>query len=267
MRYRIKVPASKITDLPVLTSISILLDEVELEPGQGLVTQIYDVLWQLIVSIRLLPGQLITEKEIAEALNASKTPVREALIRLEETGLVSVVPKSGTYVTPIRINTYIEACFIRLQLEIGAVRRAATYNTNIRAQEQLDDIIVQQSDALQSEDFASFFLLDEQLHRAFFEMAGVSGAWSVVKRTQSEIHRIRQLKHRFRISRRSAVLNDHKAIVEAIRCGDSDEAQNALVRHIGSLEGELQELSALPELLAFIETSGFTRPGSRSSRV
>ncbi|MGQ7847220.1 GntR family transcriptional regulator [Granulosicoccus sp. 3-233] len=253
--------------MPVLSSIEDLLDGVELQPGQGLVAQIYDVLWQLIVSIRLLPGQLITEKEIAEALKASKTPVREALIRLEETGLVSVVPKSGTYVTPIRINTYIEACFIRLQLEIGAVRRAATYNANGRALEQLDEIIEQQSEALSREDFANFFLLDEALHRAFFEMAGVTGAWAVVKRTQSEIHRIRQLKHRFRISRRSVVLRDHKAIVEAIRCGDSDEAQYALVRHIGSLEGELQELAALPELLAFMETSGFTRPGTRTTRT
>lgn len=262
-----KLATSDITDLPVHTSISVLLEEFELEAGQGLVTQIYDVLWQLIVSIRLLPGQLITEKEIAESLKASKTPVREALIRLEETGLVVVVPKSGTYVTPIRINTYIEACFIRLQLEIGAVRRAASHNANARAQAQLDDLIVQQSEALDKEDFAAFFLLDEQLHRAFFEMAGVSGAWSVVKRTQSEIYRIRQLKHRFRISRRAAVLNDHKAIVEAIRCGDSDQAQDALVCHIGSLEGELQELAALPELLAFIEKSGFTRPGSRTTRV
>ncbi len=267
MSRKYKVPVSKITDLPVLSPISSLLEEVELEQGQGLVTQIYDVLLQLIVSIRLLPGQLITEKEIAEALNASKTPVREALIRLEETGLVSVVPKSGTYVAPIRINTYIEACFIRLQLEIGAVRRAAAFHTNMRAQEQLDDIIAQQSEALDKEDFAGFFLLDDRLHRAFFEMAGVTGAWSVVKRTQSEIHRIRQLKHRFRINRRSGVLSDHKAIVEAIRSGDEDEAQNALVRHIGSLEGELQELSALPELLAFIETSGLARPGSRTTRM
>lgn len=261
------MPTSKITDLPVLTSINELLEEVELEPGQGLVTQIYDVLWDLIVTIRLLPGQLITEKEIADSLNASKTPVREAIIRLEETGLVRVIPKSGTYVTPIRINTYIEACFIRLQLEIGAVRRAASSHGSARGQERLDDIMVRQAEALKNEDFPTFFLLDEDLHRAFFEMAGVTGAWAVVKRTQSEVHRIRQLKHRFKISRRTEVFQAHQAIVEAIRSGDSDKAQEALVNHIGSLEGELQSLAALPDLLAFIETSGFTRPGSRTTRV
>ena len=59
------------------------------------------------------------------SLKASKTPVREALIRLEDAGLVTIVPKSGSFVAPIRIDRYIDACFIRLQLETGAVRRAA----------------------------------------------------------------------------------------------------------------------------------------------
>lgn len=263
----IQSPDTHSIDLPEHASIGELLAEIELQSGEGLVTQIYDLLWQLIVSVRLRPGQLISEKEIAESLKASKTPVREALIRLEETGLVHVVPKSGTYVTPIRINTYIEACFIRLQLEIGAVRRAASHHDDVRRQAELDDLILQQTQALESKDFPLFFTLDEQLHRAFFVMAGVSGAWSIVKRTQSETYRMRQLKSLFRISRRAMVLEDHKAIVEAIRKGDSDAAQHALVSHIGSLEGELQQLSALPELLAFMETSGSTRSGSRTIRT
>ncbi|MFT7212671.1 MAG: DNA-binding GntR family transcriptional regulator [Granulosicoccus sp.] len=102
-------------------SVNDLLNHVELNPDHNLLSQIYRILWNLIVTVRLWPGQLMSEKEISESLRASKPPVREALIRIEEAGLVEVVPKSGTYVTPIRINTSIDACFIRLQLEAKAV--------------------------------------------------------------------------------------------------------------------------------------------------
>ena len=70
------------------------MDGVTLDPKKGLVDQIYTILMGLIVSIQLKPGQIMSEKEISEALKASKTPVREALIKLEDTGLVRVVPKS-----------------------------------------------------------------------------------------------------------------------------------------------------------------------------
>ena len=258
-------PTSEKLSTPAHLSVGCLLKDIELVQGQGLAHQIYQLLWDLIVNIQLQPGQLVSEKEIAESLQSSKTPVREALIRLEETGLVYVVPKSGTYVTPIRINTYIGACFIRLQLECGAVRRAATRQTNEKS--QLTEIIDQHRQALDDEDFPRFFTLDERLHEAFFIVAGMPSVWQVVKRTQSEVYRMRKLKQMFRINRRAMVLNEHGAIVKAIQSGDPDEAQSALIRHIGSLEGELQELSALPELLAFIEESTVVKQRLRSNRL
>ena len=99
------------------STITNLLSKTVLDPDKSLVQQIYRLLWDAIVSLKILPGQLVSEKEIAAVLNASKTPVREALIRLEDVGLVQVVPQSGTYVTPIQREAYIEGCFIRLQLE------------------------------------------------------------------------------------------------------------------------------------------------------
>lgn len=249
------------------STISDLLDSIELEAGKGLASQIYGILWDLIVTVQLRPGQLVSEKEISESLQASKTPVREALIRLEETGLVQVVPKSGTYVTPIRINSYIEACFTRLQLEIGAVRRAAQRNHDVRRLTLLDDILDQQVESLKSEDYELFFQLDERLHETFFVMAGVAGVWDIVKRTQSEVYRVRHLKRAFNINKRPKVLIDHQTIVAAIRAGNPDDAERALISHIGSLESELEELSAQPELLEFIENISAQQPRSRSKRA
>lgn len=238
------------------TSLKELLDGVSLSSEESLTTQIHGLLWQLIVTFQLKPGQMISEKELSGLFKASKTPVREAIIRLEEAGLVNIVPKSGTYVSPVRIGTYIEACFIRLQLEIGAVRRAADNASDNRHQSELDDIMEQQVTALQADDQQTFFSLDEKLHAAFFRMAGVPGAWDVLRRTQAEVYRIRHLKRAHRIRRGDKVLADHRRIVEAIRLGDADLAEKSLVEHIGPLEGEIRELSANTELLQFIETQG-----------
>ena len=239
-----------------------LLAGFQLHSDDSLVNQIYQILCDQIVSIRLKPGQLISEKEIAEVLKASKTPVREALIRLEDAGLVQIVPKSGTYVTPIRINKYIEACFTRMQLEIGAVRRAASRNYDITQVENLHAILEQQSQALDAEDYPLFFSLDQQLHRGFFQMAGVGGVWETLQKSQADVNRMRHLKRIKKIRRGQGVLEEHRAIVDAIEQGDADAASEALVNHIGSLEREIEQLSSQPELLLFIENQA--APPSRT---
>lgn len=118
--------------------ISDLLEGKILDPEKSLTSQVFSILKELIITIQLYPGQRLSEKEVAEALMASKTPVREAMIRLQSVGLVSIVPKRGTFVTPIQIDRYVEACFIRLQLEIGAVRRAAQQRGNWNIGLQMD---------------------------------------------------------------------------------------------------------------------------------
>lgn len=235
-------------------SVSELLADVELDPSRGLVQQIYSILMDLIVNIRLKPGQAMSEKEISEALKASKTPVREALIRLEDTGLIQVVPKSGTYVSPISLDRYIEACFVRTQLEIGAVRRSAGRSNSLRDVLNLETIVTRQIKALNDGQDQLFFQYDEALHRAFFEMAGVPGVWHMVKKSQADVYRIRHLKRIHNIRRGQQVIEEHQAIVSSIRAGDADEAEIALINHIGSLESEINVLSSHPELLDYIDT-------------
>ena len=92
--------------------------------GQGrLVEQVYEVLRNAIIDLSLPPESALVEKDVAVVLNVSKTPIREAIIRLAREGLVHVAPKSGSFVTPISLEKYFEACFIRVQLETGCVRR------------------------------------------------------------------------------------------------------------------------------------------------
>ena len=240
-----------------------LFRDFSLSGKESMVNQIHAILWELITTTQLLPGQLLSEKELSEALKASRTPVREALIRLEDAGLVYVVPKSGTYVTPVRISTYIEACFIRLQLETGAVRRAAVRIANYQSEEDLDDIIASQAEALKDDDYSRFFVLDEKLHESIFKIAGLPGVWNILRRTQSEVYRIRHLKRAFQLRHGAAVLKAHQKIVDSIKAGDPDAAEVAMIEHLGPLESEIEQLTAYPDLLKFIEQQNSETPRSR----
>ena len=247
------------------TSISDLLKEKSLDDEGSLTSQVFSLLKDLIVTVKLYPGQLISEKEVAETLKASKTPVREAMIRLQGIGLVTIVPKSGTYVTAIQIDRYIEACFIRLHLEVGAVRRAATQQSSWESVLKMESILRQQAVALDAGEKLEFFRLDEALHKAFFDAAGIPGAWDVVKDSQADVYRIRHLKRMHNIQRRGAVLKEHKAIVAAIRGGSADAAEKAMINHIGSLEQEVEELASHANLLNFIEV--LNNSANQKSRV
>ena len=253
-------------DLEHPSSVSELLKGQLLTDESSLTSQVFALLKDLIVTIKLYPGQLISEKEVAETLNASKTPVREAMIRLQGIGLVTIVPKSGTYVTAIQITRYIEACFTRLHLEVGAVRRAAANQSSWESILKMENILQQQAAALESGQDLEFFKLDEALHQAFFDAAGVSGVWNTVKDSQADVYRIRHLKRMHNIRRERQIIEDHKAIVAAIRNGSPDDAEAAMINHIGSLEQEVETLASHTDLLNFIEVLNSANQKNRQAR-
>ena len=254
------------SDLGNPLAISELLKDKRLDDKGSLTSQVFTLLKDLIITIKLYPGQLISEKEVAETLNASKTPVREAMIRLQGIGLVNIIPKSGTYVTTIQITSYIEACFVRLQLEVGAVRRAASKHSSWESILKMENILKQQVIALENEASLEFFQLDQALHQEFFNAAGIAGVWNVVKDSQADVNRIRHLKRLYNIRREGEVIKDHKAIVAAIRAGSPDDAEAAMVQHIGSLEQEVETLSSHTELLNFIEVLNSASQKNRQAR-
>jgi DNA-binding GntR family transcriptional regulator len=243
-----------VPELGHILEVSDLLAGKSLDTNDSLTSQVYDILKELIITIQLHPGQMLSEKEVAESLQASKTPIREAMIRLQGAGLVEIKPKKGTFITPIKVDRYIEACFVRLQLEVGAVKRAAVQRGNLNVNLKMESLLKQQEQALKDKKGQLFFQLDEDLHQTFFDAAGVSGVWGVLKATQGDVYRMRYLKRLHNIRRESAVIEEHRAIVDAIKNGSPDDAEAAMIKHVGSLEAEVQQLSSHADLLDFIET-------------
>ncbi|MGI9261532.1 MAG: GntR family transcriptional regulator [Woeseiaceae bacterium] len=222
--------------------------------GHGsLVDQAYVLLRKQIVNLSLPPESALVEQDVASILSVSKTPVREAIIRLSREGLVHVVPKSGSYVTAISLDRYLEACFIRAHLETGCVTRLATQGVGLADQLKLKALLTEQKNALEQDDNARFFELDEALHRRFFELAGLPGVWEILNAAKAEMDRVRHLKRRFGIRQRRLVIEEHAALVDAIIDRDSEAAKRFLLANIGAVDDEMSAISENPQLLRTID--------------
>ena len=222
--------------------------------GQGsLVEQVYDLLRECIINLSLPPESALAEQEVAAALEVSKTPVREAIIRLVHEGLVHVAPKSGSFVTAISLDRYFEGCFVRTQLEVGCVRRLATQGISMADQARLRALITEQDEARRNNDDIGFYQLDESLHRCLFDVAGIPGVWQALNVAKAEVDRVRHLKRAFGMRQRELVVEEHTAIVDAIVKRDPDRAEQALLDNIGEIDDAITAISENPTLLRTIE--------------
>ncbi|MGI9499930.1 MAG: GntR family transcriptional regulator, partial [Geminicoccaceae bacterium] len=141
----------------------------------------------------------------------------------------------------------------RIQLETGAVRRAAERQGGFEGIIRLEACIHAQEEALAAEELVAFFRLDEAFHRILFEIAGIPGVWDVLNQSKAELDRIRHMKRIHKISRASEVIEEHKAIAKAVREHNPEAAEQALAEHIGSLDSEIDKLSSHPKILESID--------------
>lgn len=237
-------------DIRPLTEV---LDANDLNGEGSLVDQIYGLLRKLIINLSLPPELALVEQEVASVLKVSKTPVREAIIRLSREGLVQVVPKSGSYVTAVSLDRYLEAFFVRTQLEVGCIKRLAKRGVDMAEEVKLKALLTVQQEALEQNDDVRFFELDEDLHWCFFELAGLSGVWKIMNLAKGEMDRVRHLKRQFGIRRSKLVIEEHAALVRAVIDRDPVRAERAMLDNIGALEDEMDLIAENPQLLRTIE--------------
>jgi DNA-binding GntR family transcriptional regulator len=201
---------------------------------------IYRALREEIVSLARKPGEPIVEKDIAQAQSVSRTPVREALLRLAAEGLVDTVAKSGTFVARIPISTLPEAIVVRKALEQVTARAAATRArrsqiTNLKA------ILERQREAERAGDRGAFHRADEAFHAAVAVTAGYPGIWSLVQgfKTQIDRYRLLTLPQPGRMAR---VIREHAAVVAAIERHDADRAATAMEGHLDGLQISMEDI-------------------------
>jgi GntR family transcriptional regulator, rspAB operon transcriptional repressor len=206
-------------------------------PGRGAA---YHLLRDAIISGELEPGRQLSENELATRLGVSRTPVREALVRLRDDRLVEIVPQLGTFVTPISDAAVSDAYFVREALECAAVREAAN-NAQKQDIAALRAILARQDDVRAAGDYARWFVLNDEFHRAICDLSGHPVAWTLICRISGHLDRIRRLslpQPRYL----DQMLGEHRLIVKAITRGDPDAAEDAMRHHLRMV------LTALPIL-------------------
>ncbi len=196
---------------------------------------------QDIVTLASPPGSPISEKEIAAAHGVSRTPVREALLRLAEEGLVEITPKSGTRVARIPVVALGDAMCAREALELMLVRKAAA-RARPSDVASMRAIVLRQRECVEARDAAGFHDNDEALHFAIAEAAGHPGVWAMVLQIKVQLDRLRRLTLP-NFDWLSHVIREHEDLVEAIASGDPDRAAAATQTHFRSLKGVLDEVS------------------------
>ncbi|MFI6501395.1 GntR family transcriptional regulator [Nonomuraea typhae] len=175
-------------------------------------------------------GTFLTESEVAQAAGTSRTPVREALLRLEAEGLVQIMPKKGAFVPPIsdaEVQAVMEA---RELVEVWCVRRVAALGEEFVA--ELERLVAEQEGLLG--DPVAFIDCDRVFHRTIVQHAG-----NPVLADFYESLRDRQIRMGLRAvasseSRANTVLAEHRAIIAALQAGAAEQAGQAVVTHLSS---------------------------------
>lgn len=203
--------------------------------------QIRDALRDRIISLDLVPGENLSRAEIAEFYGVSQTPVRDAMMRLEEEGLLHIYPQSKTEVSKIDIDLARETHFLRLSLEIEVTRQLCSSGGGPHLLSAAEDALRSQKQAIDSGDLDNFSVHDRAFHRAFFDAANVADLWDLVTERSGHIDRLRKL-NLPDPGKTTEIIAYHQRILDAVKSGDTYTAE-AEVR--GHLTGTLASVDAI----------------------
>ncbi len=192
--------------------------------------QLFDLLRTEIMSLKLAPGTVLSRLELQERFGLSSTPIRDALMRLQEEGLVDIFPQHATLVSRIDLRRAREAQFLRRSVEIEIVRLLAAAPDE-QLVGQLRSIIRQQEAFAGLDEQEAFTARDELFHRVLYEAADVADLWQVVRRQGGHIDRLRRLNLPV-AGKMQEIVRDHAAVVDAVAKGEPRAAEEAMRAHL-----------------------------------
>ena len=206
---------------------------IELNISEPVNQQVYRALRRAIITCQVLPGVLLSEKEISSQFNVSRQPVREAFIKLAEAGLVKILPQRGTFVTKISIKKVIDGQFIREAVECAIIKRVAQEITESDLV-LLDKNLVEQIDANKRKDIRYFLEKDDEFHQIIMNVIDCPMAWETVENIKAMMDRVRYLTLED-ISPPEDLVKQHEKIVMALKKHDQEMAALALHEHLSTI--------------------------------
>ena len=229
------------------------LQRFELPPedvGASTGVNLYRSIRQAIVSLQFEPGQRLSENELSRKFHASRTPVRDALKRLEREGLVVISPRRRTTVTKLELAAFRQFVIAREALERTAAEMAARQERQKR--EALLPSVTQLERQIEAADVDAFHAYDRRFHLQVMRTANLERLHDVVEGLRGLTDRIRSA-HMVHLESydRAEVVQQHGVIAEAIARGDANTAGAAMRVHVLSVVERVVQLAGMrPDLFS-----------------
>jgi DNA-binding GntR family transcriptional regulator len=203
------------------------------DPGELRVSfaeRAYRELRRRILDNELAAGTVLLEQELASLLGMSRTPVREAMVRLAEEGMVEIRPRHGMRVLPVSADDMQEIYQVLTALEAEAAEEIARRGLPAAEIEALRGVVIEMEHALEADDLVRWAKGDERFHRLLLENCPNRRLRGLVSQFWDRSHRVRMLTLRLRPKPVTSNA-DHLALVEAIERGDAEGARRIHREH------------------------------------
>ena len=218
------------------------LNKLNLDEYKPLRDVVFENLRGAIVEGKLKPGQRLMEVQLAEQLGVSRTPVREAIRKLELEGLVVMLPRKGAYVVNMSLKDVVDVLEIRASLEGLAASLSAERITDEDIK-KLESIVEEFENNVDESNVEALLKKDVEFHECIFKSTNN-------KRLHQLINSLWEQVYRFRVTYISDydstvnIVEEHKMILDAIKRGDSEMAKKYAMEHIQKAENFMIESTA-----------------------
>lgn len=195
------------------------------DSADSLRERVYRHLEELFYAGRIRNGELLDQDGLCKQLGVSRTPLRDALIRLEAEGFITIVPRKGVFITPLSDAFVKSACQIIGALESEALQ-ASFHKITARMIRQLEASVRSQEELLLSEQFREYRAEDEHFHDMLFQIADNQLMLTLVSRLRCQLSMMSD--HPLSPVQARAVLADHRRVVESLKMGNYTAAASIL---------------------------------------
>ncbi len=202
---------------------------------------IYLDLKKSILNLVYKPGEIITEQEISNKYNISRTPCRDILQKLKMCGLISCIPFKSNYVSLLDLNIIKQSIYMRIAIET-MILRDTIKKSDEKLIAELEHNLKLQELLLKSDfEVEDFYKLDCSFHKLWFNITDNLFIWEQIEKAQTDYRRFRMLDI-VEVKNFNAIYEDHKIIFEVIKNKDFDSIEKIITSHLNSGINRLKNL-------------------------
>ncbi|EEI23140.1 GntR family transcriptional regulator [Lentilactobacillus hilgardii] len=201
----------------------------------------YQTILDDILKLKLTSGERVQDKNLVDKLNISRTPVREAILRLKNDGLMDTVPQSGTYVTKISLKSALNARFVRQNVERSVVEEASQEMSDFDVLDA-QNVIEKQKLAAKNRNSVDFFYLDNDFHKKFYMATGKGEIWNWLKVLTLQLDRYRFLRIQKAEMPWEELIEQHQGILDATKSHNQQLSGQRAFDHLTLILAEKKTL-------------------------